>query len=100
MPGGNTSSRKRPYRMTKRSIMQGSDYAMRSGELIDMADEAYKPDMEFGFNTDMGSVPNNGSDSGQGNNGWEQGKWPGKGVVASRDPGKAKGDATPGGGWD
>lgn len=99
MPGGNTSSRKRPYRMTKRSAMQGSDYAIQAGELYDMADEAYKPDMEFGFNTELGGVAKNGSDSGQGNDGWTE-NWPGKGVVRSRDPGKAKGDATPGGGWD
>jgi len=95
MAGGNTSSRKQPYRMKKFSQNANDNRALRSAELSDLA-LGYSPDMEFGYGTDGAiakSVPGDVE-----KNTWKGG-WPGPGITRSRDPGKAKGDDTPGGGW-
>lgn len=99
MPGGNTSSRKKPYRTTKDSAGSYDNHALAGGKFYgstmtknpsEYIDEQYGLPFGGGGNATPANV--DGNESFKGVNA-------GPGIVLDRSPKKAKGDATPGGGW-
>ena len=97
MPGGNTTSRKRPHRMTKGEAGSESNHAMAGAKFWDPITGTDYINTETGLPDDM-NIPNatpGGVDANAGFKAIDVGA----GVVVSRNPKPAKGDATPGGGW-
>lgn len=106
MPGGNTSSKKRPYRMSKASSQASPDVKALSGgevfgdpgnlQLWGAGSEEYI-DTRFGYDSFARSTPNATPKNVDGNAGWESAKPPS--APAGPRVAPKKGDATPGGGW-
>lgn len=98
MPGGNTSSRKKPYRMTKDAAQSYDNHALAGGRFYGQTmtgnTEDYI-DTEVGIPLDgpANMTPGN-VDGNAGFNGVDAGP----GITADRKP-KSGGDPTPGGGW-
>jgi hypothetical protein len=99
MPGGNTSSRKKPYRTLKDSAAAYDNHALAGGrffgETMSGNQEAYI-DQEVGlpYEGPTNATPGN-VDGNAGFNGVNAGP----GVVVDRSPKRSGNDPTPGGGW-
>jgi len=109
MPGGNTSSSKRPYRMLKGGGQKPYDVRALSGSETfgderNMKLDSYQGDPEYGIDTEYGypsfSTPtkDNTPKEVDGNDVWMSANPP---APPKSGPTKPKqGDATPGGGWE
>lgn len=99
MPGGNTSSRKKPYRMTKDAAQSYDNHALAGGRFYG---QTMTGNTEDYIDTEVGiplGGPANATPSNVDGNGGFDDVNAGPGVVLDLNPKKAKGDATPGGGW-
>lgn len=105
MPGGNTSSSKRPYRNLKGGGQRAPDVmALNGSELLgnemnmglDTIKGEYAVDIEYGLSSTE-ATPEAPGDT-QGNSGWAM-KKPEGDDRAAKIPAPKKGDATPGQGW-
>lgn len=109
MPGGNTSSSKRPYRMLKGGGQRPYDVrALSGGETFGdeqnmqlfkyNGEEGYQPDTEYGLSNYNSPTPDATMKQVDGNDAWQAATPP---APPKSGPTKPKqGDATPGGGWE
>lgn len=98
MAGGNTSSRKKPYRTTKDSAASYDNHALAGGKFYSptMTGDSDYIDEQTGLPF---AGPGNATPANVDGNDSFKSVDAGPGVVVDRAPKKAKGDATPGGGW-